>query len=527
MTDEGGKGVRVKVSGIVLPLEAGEQEAGRAAAERAGVSFESVNYVRILRRALDARGSRPPVSVYTVGLELAPGVVARGLAPWPEDPPEPVPIAAPPPLRPIVVGAGPGGLFAALRLSAWGLKPVIVERGRPVGERVRDAARYWKTGEVVPDSNVQFGEGGAGAFSDGKLTSRSKDPRKEWVLRRINEAGAHPAVLYEAKSHIGTSRVRSVVAALRERLLCAGAEYRFGERVTGLLLDGGRAVGVETTLGRIEGGPVFLAVGHSARDVYAFLADQGVALSAKGFAVGLRIEVSQTAINSDRFGRWASLPGMEAAEFAVARKSSSGRGVYSFCMCPGGVVIPAASEPDGLVINGMSGPLRSGKFANAALVAEVRPGDFGNDPFRGIGLQRDLEAMAQAMAGPRAVPAQSVASFLGGTQAVTGDSSCPWPLRDVILRGCLPGFAADAIAECLPSIVQEVRPLGDGTLMGVETRTSSPVRIDRDERMVSASTPGLYPVGEGAGYAGGIVSSAIDGVRAVDAWIESLRGIRS
>lgn len=517
---------RVKISNLALPTDASEQLLEAKLLERLGVGPEAVNSWRILRKALDARGGRPPVHIHTIGVALSPGESARGFDPWPEEPPEPARLSTPPKARPVVVGAGPAGLFAALRLCAYGLAPLLIERGKAMEGRVRDAARYWKTGVPDPDSNVQFGEGGAGAFSDGKLTSRSKDPRKDWVLRQFVAAGANPSILYDAKPHLGTSRIRALVTGMRERLLSSGAEIHYDTRVDGLIMLGGRCVGVRA--GGVEFGcsPVFLATGHSARETYAFLAAHSVALSAKGFAVGLRIETDQRALDADRLGRFAGAPGMEAAEFALTRKASDGRGVYSFCMCPGGVVIPAATEADGLVINGMSGPLRSGRFANAALVVEVRPEDFGGQPMRGFAFQRELEVAAQALAGARGVPAQTVASFLGGKKGGLGRSSCPWPLVEADLTRCLPAFAAGALAECLPSMAAEIRPLAAGSLMGVETRTSSPVRIDRGGDLVAVNTPGLYPVGEGAGYAGGIVSSAVDGVRAVDAYIEAYLGKR-
>lgn len=517
-------GGRVVVSGLRLPFGASEAEVEAALAERIGVQPDSLSHWRILNRSLDARGRGRPVNVHTVGVALSTGVTVQGFPSWTEDSGEIEKLSRLPPMPPVVVGAGPGGLFAALRLCAYGFAPVIIERGKPLGERVRDVAAYWKSGVPDPDSNVQFGEGGAGAFSDGKLTSRSKDHRKGWVLERLAKAAGDPSVAYDSRAHLGTDRLRRVITALRRELMAAGALFRFGERVEGLLTEGGRAVGVSTSKGELRGGAVFLAPGHSARELYAKLAADGVELAPKGFAVGLRVEVPRRLIDRDRYGEWADLPGLGAASYAVTAKSSDGRGVYSFCMCPGGVVVPAATERDGLVINGMSGSARSSAFSNAALVVAVRPGDFGDDPLGGVAFQRDLEAAAGRLGGVRGVPAQSVAAFLAARTSEVGRSNCPWPLMPSDLAQCLPEFAAASLRECLPALIRQVGPLSGGTLMGVETRTSSPVRIVRGEGLESVSLPGLYPVGEGAGYAGGIVSSAIDGVRAVDAYVDSLRG---
>jgi uncharacterized FAD-dependent dehydrogenase len=430
----------------------------------------------------------------------------------------------------VVVGAGPSGLFAALRLVAYGLKPVILERGEPIERRVRDVARYWRTGEAAPDSNVQFGEGGAGAFSDGKLTSRSKDFRREWVLEQLVEAGAPASILYDSKPHLGTDRLKKIVRNIRERLLGAGARIVFGERVEGLHICEEQLAGVAAAGGVVPSGAVFLGVGHSARALMRKLSTQGVAMSAKGFAIGLRAELEQAGLDSCQYGRYADDPGLSPAEFVLKASSVDAggkRGVYSFCMCPGGTVIPAGVEPGGLVINGMSGHSRSGRFANAAIVAEVRPEDFGCDPLKGYELQRSVEEAAYGLSGPRAVPAQTLASFLGAGGSGgsgLGHSTCPWPLVEAKLERCLPEYVTAALKQTLPGLTRKLEPLKRAKLMAAETRTSSPVRIERDADHESTSVKGLYPIGEGAGYAGGIVSSAIDGVKAVDAYARRLGG---
>jgi len=328
----------------------------------------------------------------------------------------------------------------------------------------------------------------------------------------------------DARPHLGTDRLRTVLRGLRRRLVEAGAELRFRTRVEGLLVEEGRVAGVVTTAGVARGAAVFLATGHGARDLLASLAAQGVAVEAKGFAVGLRVEVEQEALDRCQYGRWAGHPRLPPAEFVVKARGA-GRDVYSFCMCPGGTVIPAGTEPDGLVVNGMSGSRRSGRWANAALVAAVEPADWGGGPLQGIEWQRRWEREAHRLAGPGRVPAQRVVDFVRGVPSRTlPRSSCPWEPVPVSLDRCLPGPVARALREALPGLIRQVPALARGTLVGVETRTSSPVRIRRDASFQAESLPGLYPIGEGAGHAGGIVSAAVDVARAADAWVKGLQG---
>jgi uncharacterized FAD-dependent dehydrogenase len=517
-----------------LRLEPGEplERLAVQIAGRLGVAPDRIEGWELLRRSLDARGNRPPRYEHTAAVRLSPETMlgsAVKATPW-----QPRRYKLQPPkresaTRPIVVGAGPAGLFATLRLAEYGFKPLIVERGKPVQTRVRDVASYWRRGELNPESNVQFGEGGAGSYSDGKLTSRSKDFRKNWVLEQLVAAGADKSILFDAHPHLGTDRLRSIVAGIRHRLEAQGASYRFETRVDSLLLRDELAAGVVTGEEELGGGPVFLATGHSARGLAKTLADQGVAVTAKGFALGFRVELPQREVDRRQYGQWADDPALPPAEFALNVKTRHGRGVYSFCMCPGGTVIPAASEPDGLVVNGMSGSKRSWRLANAALVAQTQPEDFGNDPWQGVALQRELEAQAQTLAGPRAVPAQWLSGFMnkggkGRRETPLPSSSCPWPLVERELADCLPPFAVTALRDALPEMMRKLPALSQGVLIGVETRTSSPFRIDRSETMESVTLPGLYPIGEGGGYAGGIISSAIDGARAVDAWVATLGG---
>ncbi len=514
-----------------MAVRRGERDLGAALAAKLELPPDAIHGWKILKRSLDARHRRPPHYDYTLQVELSPDIaLPAGFQPFEAVEYRPVAPTLGHPNPPIVVGMGPAGLFAALRLTEYGLKPIVIERGQPVETRVRDVARYWKTGQVDTESNVQFGEGGAGAFSDGKLTSRSRDFRKRWVLEQLVAAGAGGRILIDAKPHIGTDRLRATAKALRAVLEQRGAELRYGERVERLLIENDRLAGVETSKGAVYGSPVFLGIGHSARETLKTLSDQGVQVEAKGFAIGVRAEVEQHALNLFQYGEWSEI--LPAAEFVLREKGPQGRGVYSFCMCPGGTVVPAASEPGHLVINGMSGHARSGKYANAALVVEVRPGDFDNDPFAGFELQRQLERRAEELAGVRSVPAQRVESFsdnaiesLGGNASNSlGGSACPWNLVECDLGRILPDFVTSALKEAMPAMISKLAPLARGTLLAVETRTSSPARISRGPDMQSVTMEGLYPVGEGAGYAGGIVSSAIDGVRAVDQFCSTIGG---
>jgi uncharacterized protein len=421
----------------------------------------------------------------------------------------------------VIVGMGPAGLFAALRLAEYGLKATILERGREVEQRAQDVSRFWRDGTLHPESNVQFGEGGAGTFSDGKLTTRVKDPNCGWVLKQLVAFGAPPEIIYQAKPHIGTDRLRGVVKGIRERLQEAGFEIRFESRLSGIESRGGRISGVVVNEA-IEQPcqTLVLAPGHSARDTYEMLQQAGVVLEQKAFAVGLRVEHPQALIDAIQYGErhHKSLP---PAEYQQAyNNEATGRSAYSFCMCPGGLVVAAASETGGVVVNGMSSYLRNTPFANSALVATVGPKDFGGtSPLAGVEFQRSLERKAfEAGGGGYFAPAQNLVDFLGTGKGKISSSYRPGIVETELAR-ILPEPVVSTLREGIVFFDRKMRGFltAEATLTGVETRTSAPLRILRGANLQSVSHAGLYPTGEGAGYAGGIMSAALDGIRVADA----------
>jgi len=508
-----------------LTLNPGEEEASLPVlvARKLHIRESDIVSFTLVRKGVDARKKGRIKLVYTVQFSLKDegrlvtgGDLSRV---------EPEREASFPRLSPapgiVIVGMGPAGLFAALRLAEYGLSGVILERGRRVEERARDVSRFWREGNLDPDSNVQFGEGGAGTFSDGKLTCRVKDPNTGWVLKRLVAFGAPPEILYQAKPHIGTDRLRGVVQGIRERLAQAGFEIRFESRLSGLEAKEGRVRGVLVNDdAELYCRFLVLAPGHSARDTYQMLHQSGVALERKPFAVGLRVEHPQPLINAIQYGEGAhqSLP---PAEYALAyNNEKSGRSAYSFCMCPGGVVVAAASEPGGVVVNGMSGYRRNSPFANSALVATVGEADFvGDSPLAGVEFQRLLERRAfQAGGGGYLAPAQSLLAFLGRGSGRLSSSYRPGVVESE-LASLFPEPVTATLREGILSFDRKMRGFlsAESTLTGVETRTSAPLRILRGADLQSVSHAGLYPTGEGAGYAGGIMSAALDGIRVADA----------
>jgi len=538
----------LRITELKLPLGHAPEALREAIRVRLGLSADTLFDFSIARRANDARRKSAILMVYSVDVVLSDetGILTR----FAHDPhvratPDteyrfvaraPVGFAGP---RPIVVGAGPCGLFAGLLLAQMGFRPIILDRGKVVRERTKDTWGLWRRGVLNPESNVQFGEGGAGTFSDGKLWSQVKDPRflGRKVLTEFVAAGAPPEILTEAHPHIGTFRLVSMVEHMRETIQSLGGEYRWQQRVDDLLIetapDGTRRLaGLVLQSGEvIEGTHVVLAVGHSARDTFQMLHERGVHIEAKPFSIGVRIEHPQSWIDRARFGDCARHPDLGAAAYTLSHHCSNDRTVYSFCMCPGGRVVAAASEPGRVVTNGMSQYSRAEFNANSGLVVGIDPErDYPGDPLAGIAFQRKWEAAAfEAGGGDYSAPGQRVGDFLAGRPSERLGEVAPSykpGVRLTDLGRCLPAFAVQALREALPIFGRQIAGYDhpDAMMTGVETRTSSPIRITRGRDFQSLNTRALFPAGEGAGYAGGILSAAIDGIKVAEAVALSLAG---
>jgi len=481
----------------------------------------------VARRGIDARQKGAVRRVFTAeaalrseGLEEA--VCSRvPSARRHEPPPDPFPQGPVPPpiLRPVVVGAGPAGLFAALTLARFGAPPLLLERGREVQERIRQVREFWLRGTLDPESNVQFGEGGAGTFSDGKLTTRIGDPLVEHVISVFARGSGLANLTKEAKPHVGTDRLRGFCRKMRGELEALGGAVRFGARVDDLSVEEGRLRGLTLSTGEtIPCEVLVLAVGHSARDTIRMLHARGVRMSPKPFAVGFRVEHPQGLIDRIQYGRMAGNPDLPPADYRMAARTPSGRGVYSFCMCPGGEVMSSSSAPGGMPVNGMSSHARDSGFANSGIVTQVGPDEFGSEGvLAGIAFQERIEEAAfRKGGGGYGVPATNLMAFLSGADRnlSKGRLRAPRAVR-ANLAGILPSKVEEEIRLGLRRFGESMRGFStqEATLYAVESRTSSPVRIER-ENYESATVKGLYPVGEGAGHAGGIVSSAVDGIRA-------------
>jgi uncharacterized FAD-dependent dehydrogenase len=530
----------LRVTEIRLPLNHAPEAIAAAVIARLKIEPGELISCTVVRRAHDARKKFAILMVYSVDVELTDeaGVLARfandvQVKPRPDTEYRFV-VRAPAELksRPLVIGAGPCGLFTALVLAQMGFKPIILERGKVVRERTKDTWGLWRKSVLNPESNVQFGEGGAGTFSDGKLWSQIKDPRHlgRKVLTEFVAAGAPPEILVEAHPHIGTFRLVRMVENMRATIEALGGEYRFESRVTDLDIetsgDGTRRIrGVVLASGeRVAADHVVLAIGHSSRDTFEMLHNRGVYVEAKPFSVGFRIEHPQSLIDIARFGRSAGNPLLGAADYKLVHHAKNGRDVYSFCMCPGGTVVAAASEVGRVVTNGMSQYSRAERNANAGIVVGITPeADYPDGPLAGIAFQRKWEEAAfVAGGGTYAAPGQRVADFLAGRPSKTLGTVIPSYTPGVTptnLATCLPKYAIIAIREALVKFGQQIRgfDMADAVLTGVETRTSSPIRIKRDEGFESVNTKGLFPGGEGAGYAGGILSAGVDGIKLAEA----------
>lgn len=427
---------------------------------------------------------------------------------------------------PIVVGFGPAGMFSALLLAQLGYRPIVIERGARVEQRVKDVEAFWEHGILNCESNVQFGEGGAGTFSDGKLTTRVKDPRVHKVLEEFVRFGAPKQILYQAYPHIGTDLLRGIVKAFREEILALGGEFHFHTCVNDLIIEQGQITGVQTNNGIFESEHVILAIGHSARDTYRMLKKNGIAMKAKAFAIGARIEHPQSLIDHAQYKAFAQHPRLGAAEYRLTHQATNGRGVYTFCMCPGGTVVPSTSCEGAIVVNGMSEHARDKENANSAVLVQVHTSDFDDDPMKGIAYQETIERKAYQVAGNTYhAPAQLVKDFLSHQPSKALKSVKPSYALGVTLcdlHTILPNEITQAMEEGLLGFDRKLKgfAMDDAVLTGVETRSSSPIRLERDQQEhMSLSLKGLYPCGEGAGYAGGIVSAAIDGLRCAEKMI--------
>ncbi len=517
---------------IRLCLEEDESCLALKVAHHLSLDPSQISDLRILRKGIDARKKPRVLRVYTVRFEVdnEEQLLARlgGMAELSRFETTEISKISPLKRRPsvVVVGMGPAGLFAAWQLARHGVAVTLLERGRPVEQRVRDVASFWQRGDLNPRSNVQFGEGGAGTFSDGKLTTRLRHPEIALILRTLVEFGAPEEILWMAKPHIGTDILQRVLRNFRQALIELGVRIRFETRFTLPLMHQGRLCAA-----RLEGGEeipcemLVLAPGHSARDTYRELYRSGVRMAAKPFAVGVRIEHPAEMINEIQYG-FRSHPELGTADYSLSfNDSKTGRGVYSFCMCPGGEVVNASSEPGRLVVNGMSLSRRASEYSNSALVVSVREEDFSvPGALGGLAFQETLEEQAFIAGGGNwLAPAQNVASFLGRSGG-TLRSSCRPGVREADLATLLPAVVVDGLRQALPQFDRRMKGFAsaEAVLVGVETRTSAPLRILRADNGQSLSHPGLYPAGEGAGYAGGIMSAALDGLRAAGNILEPL-----
>ena len=526
----------IRINELTLKFDHSDDDIRKAVLRTLKIQDDQLVNYSIIRKAIDARHKNSIKAIYTIDADVndqdkiltkhsgnhrickAPetNYICPELSYQPDNPP-------------VVVGSGPCGLFAALLLAQAGLNPILIERGQPVEQRIRDVKDFWNNGTLNPESNVQFGEGGAGTFSDGKLTTQVKDKsnRSRKVLDEFVEAGAPQEVLFQAKPHIGTDNLIRIVKHIRNKIISLGGQVRFSSCLTGIVIENGSVThAVINGQEQLPTSDIILALGHSARDTFQMIHDQNVEMTAKNFSIGVRIEHHQSAIDQAMYGKYAGHPKLGAADYKLVHHCSNGRSAYSFCMCPGGQVIASASEPGKLVTNGMSVYARNTENANSALLVGVGPEDFESDhPLAGIEFQRKWEEKAfQLGGGNYNAPVQLAGDFLADKPSDSLGTVKPSYTPSVTpcdLRECLPPFVSDTLKEAISGLGKKLKGFADpnAVLTALESRSSSPVRISRDSDGQSPGVRGLFPAGEGAGYAGGIMSAAIDGIKAAEAVI--------